>query len=197
MIENDQESEKKLLESIEPQAKFWLEYEGAPLVGPGRAGLLEAIINEGSLVHAANNSNISFRAAWDRVKKIERRLDIKITQSKKGGEGGGGTTQLTEAGKQILQKYKRLEAHMGEILTELSTKKTNDLRIDAHNKLKGSILKINQDEYGTTLEIRIDTPIIISSIIPRKTAKNLNLNEGKVVEVHIKSTAVQIGKKDS
>lgn len=197
MIENDQELEKKLLESIIPQAKFWLEYEGAPLVGPGRAELLEAIINKGSLVHAANNRNISFRAAWDRVKKIERRLHIKITRSKKGGEGGGGTTQLTEAGKQILHKYKQLEAHMGEILTELSTKKTNDLRTDAQNKLKGSILKINQDEYGTTLEIRIDNPSIISSIIPRETTNNLNLNERDVVEVQIKSTVVQIGKKDT
>lgn len=118
MTRNERDLSERRLVNITPCAKVWLEHEGTPLVGPGRAELLEAILECGSLVHAAKKRKISFRAAWERVRKIERRLQVKIVTSKKGGEGGGGSTQLTEVGKRILRRYKRLTGYMDEALSD-------------------------------------------------------------------------------
>ena len=194
MSENEQEDSNKLLTTLNPRAKVWLEYKGEALVGPGRADLLEAILQEGSLVHAAKKRKISFRAAWDRIRKIERRLKVKIAKSKKGGEGGGGTTLLTEMGRRILRRYKRLETSMGDILSDPELMEAYGLKISARNKLKGTILDIEQDGIIAKIKIQVEQPIVITSVITNEAVEGLNLEEGDTVNAIIKSTEVLIGK---
>ena len=194
MSENEQEGSKKLLTNLNPRAKVWLEYKGEALVGPGRADLLEAILQEGSLVHAAKKRKISFRAAWDRIRKIERRLKVKIAKSKKGGEGGGGTTLLTEMGSRILSRYKRLETSMEDVLSDPELMEAYGLKISARNKLKGTILDIEQDGIIAKIKIQVEQPIVITSVITNEAVEGLNLEEGDTVNAIIKSTEVLIGK---
>lgn len=194
MSENEQEGSKKLLTTLNPRAKVWLEYKGEALVGPGRADLLESILQEGSLVHAAKKRKISFRAAWDRIRKIERRLKVKITKSKKGGEGGGGTTLLTEMGRRILRRYKRLETSMEDVLSDPELMEAYGLKISARNKLKGTIIDIEQDGIIAKIKIQVEQPIVITSVITNEAVEGLNLEEGDTVNAIIKSTEVLIGK---
>lgn len=194
MSENEQEGSKKLLTTLNPRVKVWLEYKGEALVGPGRADLLEAILQEGSLVHAAKKRKISFRAAWDRIRKIERRLKVKIAQSKKGGEGGGGTTLLTEMGRRILRRYKRLETSMKDVLSDPELMEAYGLKISARNKLKGTIIDIEQDGIIAKIKIQVEQPIVITSVITNEAVEGLNLEEGDTVNAIIKSTEVLIGK---
>ncbi len=194
MSENEQEGSKKLMTTLNPRAKVWLEYKGEALVGPGRADLLEAILQEGSLVHAAKKRKISFRAAWDRIRKIERRLKVKIAQSKKGGEGGGGTTLLTEMGRRILRRYKRLETSMEDVLSDPELMEAYGLKISARNKLKGTIIDIEQDGIIAKIKIQVEQPIVITSVITIEAVEGLNLEEGDTVNALIKSTEVLIGK---
>ena len=194
MSENEQEGSKKLLTTLNPRVKVWLEYKGEALVGPGRADLLEAILQEGSLVHAAKKRKISFRAAWDRIRKIERRLKVKIAQSKKGGEGGGGTTLLTEMGRRILRRYKRLETSMEDVLSDPELMEAYGLKISARNKLKGTIIDIEQEGIIAKIKIQVEQPIVITSVITNEAVEGLNLEEGDTVNAIIKSTEVLIGK---
>lgn len=194
MSKNKQEGSKKLLTTLNPRAKVWLEYKGEALVGPGRADLLEAILQEGSLVHAAKKRKISFRAAWDRIRKIERRLKVKIAKSQKGGEGGGGTTVLTEMGRRILRRYKRLEIAIGDVLSDPELMEAYGLKISARNKLKGIILDIEQEGIIAKIKIQVEQPIVITSVITNEAVEGLNLKEGDTVNAIIKSTEVLIGK---
>lgn len=194
MSKNEQEGSKKLLTTLNPRAKVWLEYKGEALVGPGRADLLEAILQEGSLVHAAKKRKISFRAAWDRIRKIERRLKVKIAKSKKGGEGGGGTTLLTEMGRRILRRYKRLETAMEDVLSDPELMEAYGLKISARNKLKGTILDIEQEGIIAKIKIQVEQPIVITSVITNEAVEGLNLKQGDTVNAVIKSTEVLIGK---
>ncbi len=194
MSKNEQEGSKKLLTTLNPRAKVWLEYKGEALVGPGRADLLEAILQEGSLVHAAKKRKISFRAAWDRIRKIERRLKVKIAKSQKGGEGGGGTTLLTEMGRRILRRYKRLEIAIGDVLSDPELMEAYGLKISARNKLKGIILDIEQEGIIAKIKIQVEQPIVITSVITNEAVEGLNLKEGDTVNAIIKSTEVLIGK---
>ncbi|MFQ6126054.1 MAG: TOBE domain-containing protein [Candidatus Heimdallarchaeota archaeon] len=194
MSENEQEGLKKLLVTLNPRAKVWLEYKGEALVGPGRADLLEAILQEGSLVHAAKKRNISFRAAWERIRKIEHRLKIQIAKSKKGGEGGGGTTLLTEMGRRILRRYKRLETAMEDVLSDPELMEVYGMKISAKNKLKGTIQDIEQVGIIAKIKIQVKQPLVITSIINTEAIEELNLKEGDTVNAIIKSTEVLIGK---
>lgn len=194
MSKNKQEGSKKLLTTLNPRAKVWLEYKGEALVGPGRADLLEAILQEGSLVHAAKKRKISFRAAWDRIRKIERRLKVKIAKSQKGGEGGGGTTVLTEMGRRILRRYKRLEIAIGDVLSDPELMEAYGLKISARNKLKGIILDIEQEGIIAKIKIQVEQPIVITSVITNEAVEGLNLKEGDTVNAIIKSSEVLIGK---
>ncbi|MFQ5818906.1 MAG: TOBE domain-containing protein [Candidatus Heimdallarchaeota archaeon] len=194
MSENEQEGLKKLLTTLNPRAKVWLEYKGEALVGPGRADLLGAILQEGSLVHAAKKRKISFRAAWERIRKIERRLKVKIAKSKKGGEGGGGTTILTEMGRRILRRYKHLETSMEDVLSDSELMEAYGLEISARNKLKGTIIDIEQEGIIAKIKIQVEQPIVITSVITNEAVEELNLEEGDTVNAVIKSTEVLIGK---
>jgi len=195
MSENEKQNSNKILTKITPCAKVWLEYEGEPLVGPGRAILLDAIIQEGSLVHAAKKRNVSFRAAWERLRKIERRLQIKIAKSARGGEGGGGTTRLTGMGRRILRRYKRLEAYMEDALSDPELMEAYGLKLSARNKLKGTVLSIEEEGLLAKITIQVEQPIIVTSIITKEAIEELDLKEGEPVEAIIKSTEVLLGKK--
>ena len=55
--------------------KVWLEEEDHRVrFGEGRSQLLQAIADHGSLAQAAKKMNMSYRAAWGRLKASEDRL---------------------------------------------------------------------------------------------------------------------------
>ncbi len=56
------------------QFKVWLEKDNRVLFGEGRSQLLQAIEDYGSLAQAARKMNMSYRAAWGRLKASEDRL---------------------------------------------------------------------------------------------------------------------------
>ncbi len=90
------------------RAKVWLEKDGKPLVGKGRAELLETIQRTGSIRKAASQMGFSYRHAWDIISKIGRAYGSPVVVSKRGGRGGG-STDLTDAGRRLLEMYRSAE----------------------------------------------------------------------------------------
>ncbi len=88
------------------KAKFWLESDsGDFLLGPGTLRLLLAIADKGSLKAGAKVAGLSYRAAWDRLKKAEAGLGFPLLERHSGGEGGGGST-LTPAALELVERYR-------------------------------------------------------------------------------------------
>ena len=99
------------------RAKIWIEAEGGHVFGKGRAALLDAVEREGSIQAAARRAGVSYRRAWSLLKASEDRWGRSLVETTRGGAGGGGA-RLTEAGRILLQAYRRIEPRILGILEE-------------------------------------------------------------------------------
>jgi len=76
-------------------------------MGPGKAELLEAIDQCGSISAAAKQMRMSYRRAWELVDTMNRCFDEPLVKTSPGGAHGGGA-QVTEFGFYILKCYRDL-----------------------------------------------------------------------------------------
>lgn len=93
------------------RAHVWLERDGAVLLGPGRALLLERIDQMGSLRKAAQSMNMSYRAAWGKIKKTEALLGQALVE--KTGHDRSGYS-LTPYGRQVLTLFLTVQRHVNQ-----------------------------------------------------------------------------------
>lgn len=88
-------------------------------MGPGKAMLLEAIREKGSISAAARSVGMSYRRAWDLVETMNQSFREPMVETAKGGAGGGGA-RVTAFGERVLARYREMEARATEaIRTEL------------------------------------------------------------------------------
>ena len=109
------------------RSKVWLERDGELVFGPGRARLLEALAERGSISAAAEELDMSYRRAWAMLKASERRLGSRLVERTRGGAGGGGA-RLTPVGQKVLETFRRLESDF-RTLTEEKQHEVDDLRM--------------------------------------------------------------------
>jgi len=78
--------------------------------GPGKADLLAAIADTGSLAKAAKRFAMSYKRAWTLVREMNDAFAKPLVETEKGGSGGGGGASLTPLGKRILDRYREMES---------------------------------------------------------------------------------------
>ena len=91
--------------SAEPHLKVRLQV-GAGVIGPGKIELLERLDAEGSITRAAKGMGLSYRRAWYLIDTMNAALGQSVTETKVGGEGGGGAT-LTPFGRELVTRYRQ------------------------------------------------------------------------------------------
>lgn len=77
--------------------------------GPGKADLLQAIADTGSIAAAGRRLGMSYKRAWSLVETLNATFRAPLVDAAKGGSGGGGAV-LTPLGTRILAAYRALEA---------------------------------------------------------------------------------------
>jgi len=92
----------------EARGKVWLEKDGKPLIGKGRAQLLEEIRRTGSIKRAASSVGVSYRYAWDMISRINDACGSPVVSSQRGGPEGG-RSKLTDEGEELLRLYREVE----------------------------------------------------------------------------------------
>ena len=90
---------------MEIKYKIWIERDGKVIFGHGREELFQAIDECRSLNAAAKKLNMSYRAAWGRLRASEERLGIRLVESDSTKKG----MTLTPAAKALLDKFRQLE----------------------------------------------------------------------------------------
>lgn len=80
-------------------------------LGPGKAQLLELIEEHGSIRAAGASIGMSYRRAWLLSDEINRMFREPSIFTRHGGKSGGGAG-LTEFGRELLSRYRRMEATM-------------------------------------------------------------------------------------
>lgn len=81
-------------------------------MGPGKADLLQAIADTGSITAAAQSMAMSYRRAWLLIDTMNRSFRGPLVEAARGGRGGGGA-RLTPLGREALRRYRRMEAKAG------------------------------------------------------------------------------------
>ncbi|MGI5858896.1 MAG: winged helix-turn-helix domain-containing protein [Tepidanaerobacteraceae bacterium] len=89
------------------QYKIWLEKNGEQVFGDGIYRLLMLVDELGSINQAAYVEKMSYRQAWGKIKRIEKRLNMRLLDRRRGGETGGGA-MLTVAGKKLMREYREV-----------------------------------------------------------------------------------------
>ncbi len=77
-------------------------------IGPGKADLLEAIAETGSIAAAGRKLAMSYKRAWHLVETLNRAFAEPLVQASRGGSGHGGAV-LTPLGAEVLEAYRRIE----------------------------------------------------------------------------------------
>jgi len=76
-------------------------------LGPGKADLLTAIDQTGSISAAARQMGMSYRRAWLLVHTMNECFKSPVVEAVKGGKDGGGA-RLTNLGSEVLSRYREL-----------------------------------------------------------------------------------------
>ena len=92
-----------------PRLKLWIERDGRIALSDYRVRLLVLVRDSGSLARAAARMGLSYRRAWGKVKELERNLDLPLVQSAVGG-AGGGHTEITPEGRELLRRYAEFQS---------------------------------------------------------------------------------------
>lgn len=90
---------------MEIKCKIWIEENGKVIFGKGRDNILKAIDEQHSLNAAAKKLEMSYRAAWGRLKASEERMGMNLV----GTSNKEKTLQLTSQAKKLIERFEKLE----------------------------------------------------------------------------------------
>jgi len=77
--------------------------------GPGKAQLLESLLETGSLNRSASAMKMSYVKALTLVRSMNAHFRKPLVKLSRGGKQGGGT-QVTDAGRKVLVEYHAMRA---------------------------------------------------------------------------------------
>lgn len=89
---------------MRPKLRVWLVFLDRVKIGAGRAELLEAIGELGSIKAAADRFGMSYRYAWGYLRDLEEAAGFRFIERHRGGGEAGGAS-LTPQGKEFLARY--------------------------------------------------------------------------------------------
>ena len=101
------------------RARFWITGKKQGYLGIGRIQLLENIEQCGSMNGAAKAMGMSYKKAWKLIDELNQMSDSPVVIKSQGGKAGGGTA-LTEEGKRLVAKFRKLEAELTTFLQKAS-----------------------------------------------------------------------------
>ncbi|BAB65821.1 MULTISPECIES: winged helix-turn-helix domain-containing protein [Sulfurisphaera] len=100
--------------------KIWLETDdGKPVIGKGGISLMKNIIETGSISTAAKKMHVSYKFAWEYVRKVNDILGG--IEMHKGGKGAGGTI-VSEKVTELIKVYEEAEKEINEVLEKYNKK---------------------------------------------------------------------------
>ncbi|MBW6420954.1 LysR family transcriptional regulator [Rhizobium sp. XQZ8] len=94
--------------SQSPRTTIRIDLDNGVRLGPGKAQLLELIAEHGSIRAGGAAIGMSYRRAWLLADEINRMFREPSIFTRHGGKSGGGAG-LTEFGRELLSRYRRME----------------------------------------------------------------------------------------
>ncbi|WP_022727994.1 winged helix-turn-helix domain-containing protein [Fodinicurvata sediminis] len=102
-------------------------------LGPGKADILEAIRDTGSIAAAGRRLGMSYRRAWHLVESLNACFREPLVETHRGGKSRGGAS-LSETGQHVLTSYRRMERLTHAAIAEELDGLRNELLEEAEGK---------------------------------------------------------------
>lgn len=167
------------------KGSLWITADGDSLGGHGRMALLRAVAEHGSITQAAKAFGMSYKAAWDAIDTMNRVAGEPLVQRQTGGRGGG-STQLTERGRRLLERHAELDAAhqrfvglLGQGAFDLaeafSLLKVLNMKTTARNQFLGTITAVRSGAVNDEVELTLPSGMRLVAIVTRDSTDDLGL----------------------
>jgi molybdate transport system regulatory protein len=98
---------------VKLRGKIWIEVEGKPALGKGGIMLLKEVERTGSIAAAARELGMSYKFAWEYMKRIE--FTLGGVEMRKGGAGRGGSI-ISPRLKRLMELYEEAQREVEEVM---------------------------------------------------------------------------------
>lgn len=163
-----------------------------------KSRLLQCIDKYGSIVKASEETGIPYRTALKNIEIMESELGSSIVTTKRGGKGGGGSSELTASGREILQKFIKLNrvikkhADLNEINGIISSidedKRVMTVKLDKHEIM----LPLNEEFKVEDVVLILISPSDIFVTLEAQKSSVRNMLPGKIIEMKFKKDIVRM-----
>ncbi len=89
--------------------RLFLKLDPETRIGHGKVALLEKIDETGSISAAGRALDMTYRRAWELTDHLNKAFGRPLVTGQSGGAGGGGA-KLTELGREVVERYRALQA---------------------------------------------------------------------------------------
>lgn len=93
---------------LDAKTRFRVQVKHAVAIGPGKADVLQAIAETGSIAEAGRRLGMSYQRVWSLVRAMNGDFVEPLVLTQRGGTAGGGAA-LTEVGTRVLTVYRAIE----------------------------------------------------------------------------------------
>lgn len=185
--------------------EIYLNIEEKGYLGRGRVELLKLIDKYGSILKAAKELGMSYKAAWDMVDAINNLSPQPVVVSISKGKRGGQSI-LTEYGKKLVENYEKVEQFMKMVSDYLSSNiddvekafrefRRLNLGLSARNKILVKVEKVNSDRVNANIYAKLGKQTV-SAIITTEAYLELEIKEGDEVYFIFKASDVLLSKSE-
>jgi molybdate transport system regulatory protein len=166
-----------------------------------KSKLLQCIDSYGSIVKASKETGIPYRTALKNIEIMENELGSPIVVTHRGGKGGGGSSELTNTGKQILHEFIKINrvikkhADLNEIKGKIITlnEKNRVMKVDIDGK--NVIIPLDHNlKVGDEVSILISPDDIFVTLEPHESSVR-NVFNGKIIGMELKNEMVRLNVK--
>ena len=182
------------------QGQIWITAGEQSMGGHGRIQLLSQIAELGSISQAAKSMKMSYKSAWDAVDHMNNLAGEPLLHRISGGKGGGSTT-LTERGKQLITNFQRIEQihqrflqelsqETGNIIDDLFVLKRLSMKTSARNQFFGTVKSIQVGAINDAIEIAVAGGQTVVATVTRESTQELDLKVGREVFALIKASSI-------
>ncbi|MFH0342717.1 MAG: TOBE domain-containing protein [Chromatiales bacterium] len=180
----------------------WMKVGDENLGGHGRVGLLRAIAEKGSITQAAKAIGMSYKAAWDAVDTMNNLAGEPLVERSSGGRGGGWT-QLTPRGLQLIERFGQIEAahrrfvqmlsnEAIDLASDLNLLRTLNMKSSARNQFSGVVTAVKGGAVNDEIELTVGKNTRIVAVVTRESTESLGLRVGSQAFALIKASSIII-----
>jgi molybdate transport system regulatory protein len=184
------------------KGSLWLTAGGASVGGHGRIALLRAVAEHGSITQAAKAFGMSYKAAWTAINTMNGLSGTPLVERVTGGRGGG-STQLTEQGRRLVERYgqidlvhqrflRLLDQETMDLTQDFSLLKVLNMKTSARNQWVGTVSAIRGGAVNDEVELSLPGGARLAVVVTRDSTEALALQLQQTVIALVKSSAVML-----